>query len=300
MLATAETRDRRLRAALAKGPAAPPDTAKTPDTDAAAEGPLVLDQAAREGALPPPARVVNVPPNPRPAFGPALLSVEGLVTDGSDGPALRQLSFEVPLGEVTAVLGPGGGGQTTVLRVIMGLCRARAGRLFLGGQDITGWPPMRVARQGVGYVPAEAGLFMDLTVAENIALGVIEGRPARDRLDWILTRFPALQEIWTVRARRLTGAQGQMLVLARAMVDQRRIYLIDTPTDGYAAPVAAALSGALRDLKDQGATLLIATGDRALAGTLAENAVVLDGGRAVWKGRIADLPSDSPPPGGAP
>lgn len=223
---------------------------------------------------------------------PALLALDGVKADIGRYSILTDVGFEVPTGTVTMLLGRNGVGKTTTLRTIMGLVRARAGRIVLAGERIDGWAPHRIARLGVGYVPESMSIFSDLTVAENITLGALSGRVPDHRLDWLLQLFPPLGTFWRVPAGNLSGGQKQMLALARALVEKRQVYLIDEPTKGLAPSVVATVVSALRDLKLQGATILMVEQNFAVARALGDQCVVMDDGQVTWRGEMAQMAAD--------
>ena len=191
------------------------------------------------------------------------------------------------------LLGRNGAGKTTTLRTIMGLWRAKAGRIALAGEDIAAWAPPRIARSGIGYVPEEMGIFGDLTVAENMALAARSGPLRADRLDWIFATFPAAADVLALPGGRLSGGQKQMLAMARAMAEPRRLYLIDEPTKGLAPAIVATLVGALRDLKAQGTSILLVEQNFAVARALGDMAAVMENGGVAWSGTMADLAGDA-------
>lgn len=240
----------------------------------------------------PPAHPVPPVPPGHPANGPALLSLSGVATDIGRYRILHDMTFDVPKGGVTMLLGRNGAGKTTTLRTVIGLWRARAGSIGLAGDRIDRWPTHRIARAGVGYVPESMSIFGDLTVAENIALGARSGPVSRDRLDWLTGLFPPLATFWRAPAGNLSGGQKQMLALARAFVERRRLYLIDEPTKGLAPAIVATVVAALRDLKLQGATILMVEQNFAVACALGDTCVVVDDGRVTWRGAMADLARD--------
>lgn len=227
------------------------------------------------------------------SVGPSLLSLSGIRTDIGSYHILDGVDLEVPSGGVTMLLGRNGVGKTTTLRTIMGLSKPRSGRIMFAGQNIAGRPTSLIARSGIGYVPEDMGVFGRLTVAENMALGAVSGRIPKDRLAWIFRTFPPLKTFWRSQAGTLSGGQKQMLSIARAIVEKRRLYLIDEPTKGLAPAIVATLAGALRDLKLQGATILMVEQNFAMAKALGDTCVVMEGGRCTWRGLMEDLAEDA-------
>ena len=224
---------------------------------------------------------------------PDILTLEGVATDIAQYHILQGVGLSVPAGGVTMLLGRNGVGKTTTLRTIMGLWRARAGRVVFDGADITALPPAEIARMGVGYVPENMGIFSDLTVEENMRLAAVGGPVDDARLDWIFAAFPPLKTFWRSAAGTLSGGQKQMLSIARAMAEERRLYLIDEPTKGLAPAIVSTMAGALRELKAQGASILLVEQNFAVARHLGDTAAAMDDGRVVWSGAMADLSADA-------
>ncbi|OSP55303.1 ABC transporter ATP-binding protein [Pseudoruegeria sp. SK021] len=221
------------------------------------------------------------------------MKLTGIQTNIGRYHILDGVDLEVPTGGVTMLLGRNGAGKTTTLRTIMGLWRARAGQVVFGGNDVTGWQTSKIARAGIGYVPEDMGVFSTLTVAENMRLGVVSGPIPQDRLDWIFQTFPPLKTFWRLPAGHLSGGQKQMLSIARAVIVPRRLYLIDEPSKGLAPAVVATLARALRDLKSQGASILMVEQNFSVAQALGETCVVMEDGRCVWSGTMQAL-KDAP------
>lgn len=231
-----------------------------------------------------------VAPPPEPAI--PLLRLNGVRTDIARYRILQGVDLDVPKGQVTMLLGRNGVGKTTTLRTIMGLWRAREGDIWMDGRNLAAMQPAAIARAGIGYVPEDMGIFGDLTVEENMRLGALSGRLNRTRIDWLLRAFPALQTFWTKPAATLSGGQKQMLSIARTIVEPRRLYLIDEPTKGLAPAIISTLVAALRELKHEGATILMVEQNFAVARALGDTCAVMDDGRVVWSGAMATLAED--------
>ncbi|OKL45115.1 ABC transporter ATP-binding protein [Pseudovibrio exalbescens] len=223
----------------------------------------------------------------------ALLSLENIRTDIAQYHILKGVSFSVPRGQVTMLLGRNGVGKTTSLRTIMGLWQAKEGTLTFDGADITGAPISARARAGIGFVPEDMGIFGDLSVEENMVLAATNGMPDPARLEWLFSAFPALRTFWKSQAGALSGGQKQMLSIARAMIEDRKLYLIDEPTKGLAPAIISTMVGALRTLKQQGATVLMVEQNFSVAKALGDQAVVMDDGVVVWTGAMAELAESS-------
>lgn len=218
-----------------------------------------------------------------------ILTLDGLCTDIAQYHILHGVNLTVPRGQVTMLLGRNGVGKTTTLRSIIGHWQARAGTITFDGQDITALQTPARARMGIGYVPEDMGIFTDLTVEENMILAAASGPLDPARLDWIFTAFPALKTFWTSEAGNLSGGQKQMLSIARAMAEERKLYLIDEPTKGLAPAIVSTMARALRDLKDQGASILMVEQNFSVAKALGDTVAVMDDGRTVWAGDMAEL-----------
>ena len=222
-----------------------------------------------------------------------ILKIEGVFTNIAQYHILQGVDLEVPRGQVTMLLGRNGVGKTTTLRTVIGHWRAHKGRILFDGEDITALPTPAVARAGVGFVPEDMGIFSDLTVEENMVLAAVSGPIDSARLDWIFAAFPPLKTFWKSEAGNLSGGQKQMLSIARAMVEERKLYLIDEPTKGLAPAIVSTMARALRDLKEQGASILLVEQNFAVAKALGDTANVMDDGRLIWSGAMAELASDA-------
>lgn len=222
-----------------------------------------------------------------------ILKLEGVYTNIAQYHILQGVDLEVPRGAVTMLLGRNGVGKTTTLRTIIGHWRAHKGRILLDGEDITRLPTPAIARAGVGFVPEDMGIFADLTVEENMRLAAVSGPIDPARLDWVFSAFPPLKTFWKSEAGNLSGGQKQMLSIARAMIEERRLYLIDEPTKGLAPAIISTMARALRDLKDQGASILLVEQNFSVARALGDSANVMDDGRMVWSGEMKQLATDA-------
>jgi branched-chain amino acid transport system ATP-binding protein len=205
---------------------------------------------------------------------------------------LQGVDFVVPKNELTMLLGRNGAGKTTCLRTIMGLWRASAGRVDLEGADIARLPTPAIANLGIGYVPESMGIFAGLTVHENLLLAARSGPLDEARLDWIFRYFEALKKFWHLPAGLLSGGQKQMLSISRAMVEPRKLILVDEPTKGLAPSIIDNLIAAFRELKKTDTTILMVEQNFHAARSLGDSVAVMDGGRIVHRGRMAALAAD--------
>lgn len=222
-----------------------------------------------------------------------LLSLTGVHTHVGRYHILHGVDMTVAKGRLTMLLGRNGAGKTSTLRTVMGLWPASSGRIAFDGSDVTSVPTPAIARAGIAYVPENMGIFSDLTVRENLILAARSGEIDGERLKWIFGLFPALEKFWSLAAGALSGGQKQMLAIARAIVEPRRLYLIDEPTKGLAPAVVGNMIAAFRELKATGATILLVEQNFAAARALGDDVAVMDDGRIVHAGPMAELAEDT-------
>jgi len=225
-----------------------------------------------------------------------LLSLRGVHTHIGAYHILHGVDLDVREGEVTMLLGRNGAGKTTTLRTIMGLWAASQGSLAFRGAPLQGRLTPEIARLGIAYVPENMGIFTDLTVKENMVLAARGARHAGEldarRLDWIFGLFPALKTFWLFPAGKLSGGQKQMLAVARAVVEPRALLLVDEPSKGLAPSIVNNLIACLRELKAQRTTILLVEQNFAMARALGDRVAVMDNGRVVHAGGMAELADD--------
>ena len=221
-----------------------------------------------------------------------LLSLSGVNTHIGQYHILQGVDLEVPRGGLTMLLGRNGAGKTTCLRTIMGMWRASAGRVALDGTEVQDLRTPDIARLGVAYVPENMGIFAGLTVRENILLAARNGPPEAKRLAWIFGLFPALEKFWNGLAGNLSGGQKQMLAIARAIIEPRRLLLIDEPTKGLAPAIIGAMIEAFQELKRTDTTILVVEQNFHFAKSLGDTVAVMDSGRIVHTGRMDALVAD--------
>jgi branched-chain amino acid transport system ATP-binding protein len=223
-----------------------------------------------------------------------MLRVEGLETAYGPVRALDGVSFDVPPGSITAVLGANGAGKTSLLRTLSGLVRARAGRVLLDDQDVTRAAVEDIVRRGMAHVPEGRGVVAELSVDENLRLGGLwRGRGGRDGLDEVFDLFPRLAERRANEAGTLSGGERQMLVIGRALMARPRMLLLDEPSLGLAPRVAAQIMALLRKLRDEtGLTVLLVEQNARSALSVADRGIVLSLGRIVAADAPAALAAD--------
>jgi branched-chain amino acid transport system ATP-binding protein len=229
---------------------------------------------------------------------PPLLRLSGVHTHIGAYHILHGVDLDVPEGEVTMLLGRNGAGKTTTLRTVMGLWPASQGGVAFRGESLTGLPVPEIAQRGIAYVPENMGIFTDLTVQENMLLAARSARHAeqldRARLDWIFGLFPALRTFWLHPAGKLSGGQKQMLAVARAIVEPRALLLVDEPSKGLAPSIIQNLIRAFGELKRQRTTILLVEQNFLMARALGDRVAVMDNGRVVHSGAMAELAADEP------
>ena len=190
-----------------------------------------------------------------------LLRLEGVHTHIGAYHILHGVELEVAHGELTVLLGRNGAGKTTTLRTVMGLWQASQGSVRFDGEDISALATPEIAQRGIAYVPENMGIFADLTVRENMTLAARGARSAEDidakRLEWIFGLFPAIKKFWQHPAGLLSGGQKQMLAVARAIVEPRKLILVDEPSKGLAPSIIQNMIAAFRELKQTDTTILL-------------------------------------------
>ena len=226
------------------------------------------------------------------AEAPVLLKLEGVHTDIGHYRILHGIDLAARRGRVTMLLGRNGAGKTTTLRTIMGLWKARQGRIEFDGRSLVGLPTPEIARLGIAYVPEGMGIFGRLTVRENLLLATGPKGFEPQRLERVLERFPALKLKWNSDAGLLSGGQKQMLAIARAIVEQRRLLVVDEPTKGMSPAMVDQFIAALLALKAEQTTLLLVEQNFRVARAMGDEVAVIDQGRVVFSGAMAELSAD--------
>jgi branched-chain amino acid transport system ATP-binding protein len=219
----------------------------------------------------------------------ALLSVSDLHVYLGESHILQGIDFDVAEGGVTALLGRNGVGKTTTLRALMGLVDRR-GRITLTGEDVTATPTHKIVRRGVGYVPEDRDVFAGLTVDENLRLAERDTDP---RYELVYDLFPELKQRGKQLAGTLSGGQQQMVAIARALLNDNRLLLVDEPTKGLAPLLVAEVARVLERVAEL-ATVLLVEQNLGVVKRVARDAVVLDTGRVVHIGPAKELLADKP------
>jgi branched-chain amino acid transport system ATP-binding protein len=202
---------------------------------------------------------------------------------------LQGVSFEAKADAVTVLIGRNGAGKSTTLKTIMGLLPASDGKILFKGQEIQSRKPYDIARLGIGFVPEHMGIFADLTVEENMQVAMLrEDAATTERLERILSMFTALKDFWRAKAGILSGGQKQMLAIARAIVNDTALLLIDEPTKGLAPIIINALIDAINQIKQHSVVVLVEQ-NFYMASSVGDHFYILDDGKVVHSGAMEDL-----------
>jgi branched-chain amino acid transport system ATP-binding protein len=220
-----------------------------------------------------------------------LLEVNDIQTYIGQFHILQGVSFAVPKGTVVALLGRNGAGKTTTLKSILGLTPPRRGRVVFDGQEIQGRQSFDIAAMGVGYVPEHRAIFRDLSVAENLKIAERNKGDLARKEELIFGLFPDLKRLIKLPGTHLSGGQQQMLAVARALVPDNTLLLIDEPSEGLAPVIIEHMMEAIRQLSAE-TTVLLVEQNFVVASQLAETYVIIEEGRSVKEGLMADLARD--------
>jgi branched-chain amino acid transport system ATP-binding protein len=222
---------------------------------------------------------------------PNLLSVEDIHAFIGQLHILQGVSFDVPANSITVLLGRNGAGKTTTLRSIIGLNPPARGTIRYDGQPINGQRPYDIARRGIGFVPDYRAIFKQLTIEENLKIAERENGDLARKQAFIFDIFPDLKRLYHWPGGQLSGGQQQMLAVARALVPDNRLLLIDEPSEGLAPVIIEQMMAAIRQLSDR-TTVLLVEQNFHVASQLADHYVIIEDGRSVHSGQIADLVAD--------
>lgn len=204
------------------------------------------------------------------------------------------VSLAVAQGEVVCLLGRNGAGKTTTLRSIMGLTPPRSGSITFRGVEIAGLPAFQIARMGIGYVPEDRRIFPDLTVLENLEVAARSVRNGQTpwTVEKVYTLFPKLQELERQRGMHLSGGEQQMLTIARTLMGNPTLLLLDEPTEGLAPLIVRLFGELIHHLKEEGITILLAEQNVKFALRHADRGYIIDNGQIRYHGSMAALKED--------
>jgi branched-chain amino acid transport system ATP-binding protein len=220
-----------------------------------------------------------------------MLAVEKIDTFYGDAQVLFGISLEIHEGEVVALLGRNGAGKTTTIRSIMGLTPPRTGRVMFKEEDISGLPPYTIANRGVGFVPDNRRIFPTLSVRQNLEIARKGGNSGRQgwTLEGIYKHFPKLREIQDRNGEVLSGGEQQMLTIARTLMGNPDLVLLDEPTEGLSPIMVMEVMKIIRELKEKGETILLVEQNSTLALTVSQRAYILENGHVVYAGPAEEL-----------
>jgi branched-chain amino acid transport system ATP-binding protein len=220
-----------------------------------------------------------------------LLEVQGIHTFIGQFHILEGVSLDVPLGDIIALLGRNGAGKTTTLKSILGLTPPRKGTVVFDGQEIQGRRSFDIAAMGIGYVPEHRAIFRDLSVLENLKIAERGKGDLARKEEFIFDLFPDLERLINLPGTNLSGGQQQMLAVARAMVPDNKLLLIDEPSEGLAPVLIEQMIDAIQQLSST-TTVVLVEQNFIVASKLAERYVIIDEGQSVQHGLMADLVED--------
>ena len=208
-----------------------------------------------------------------------MLTVDSINTYYGKSHVLHDVSFEAKQDEVVALLGRNGVGKTTTMRSIIGLTPPRSGTIRFDGEDITGESASRIANRGIGYVPQDRGMFPRLTVEENLRMGLGREPFDRERMERIFERFPRVEERLEQRAGTLSGGEQQMVAMARALMRDPKLVLMDEPTEGLMPSLIPEIKRITQDIANEGYTIVIVEQRVDLVLDIADRVYLMDNGR---------------------
>ena len=220
-----------------------------------------------------------------------VLEVEQIHTFIGQFHILEGVSVEVPDGSITALLGRNGAGKTTTLKSVLGLTPPSKGSITFDGEPIQGQPPHQIATKGIGFVPEHRAIFRDLSVEENLKIAERKRGDLAQRADFIFGIFPDLKRLIKLPGGNLSGGQQQMLAIARALVPENRLLLIDEPSEGLAPVIIEQVMEAVRQLSVH-TTVLLVEQNFIMASQLADRYAIIEAGKSVKSGLMADLVDD--------
>jgi branched-chain amino acid transport system ATP-binding protein len=218
-----------------------------------------------------------------------ILEVKGIHTYYGTSHILFDVSIDIKGKEAVCLLGRNGAGKTTTLKSIIGLTPPRSGSITFNGREIVGLPPYRIAAMGIGFVPDDRRIFGDLTVRQNILIARRERKDGVWDLDRIYSLFPKLKELDSHMGNHLSGGEQQMLTIARTLMTNPTLLLLDEPGEGLAPLVVQAMGERLMEIKALGVTMLICEHNVGLALKLSDRAYIMDKGTIRYQGTIEEL-----------
>lgn len=220
-----------------------------------------------------------------------ILDVQNIHTFIGQYHILQGVNVRVPKGSIVALLGRNGAGKTTTLKSILGLTPPREGKVIFNGQEVNGLRSFDIANMGIGFVPEHRAIFRDLSVEENLKIAERKKGDYLRKRDFIFDLFPDLKRLITLPGTSLSGGQQQMLAIARALVPDNQLLLIDEPSEGLAPVIIESMMAAIRELAKE-STVILVEQNFLVASQLAEHYVIIEEGRSVQDGKMKDLAAD--------
>jgi branched-chain amino acid transport system ATP-binding protein len=223
-----------------------------------------------------------------------LLEVKNLNTYYGYSHVLQGMSLTVDHGECVALLGRNGMGKSTTLKSIMGLAKPRSGTVLYKGEDVAGYPPYKVVRAGIGYVPEERRIFATLSVLENLAMGmkggkIDKGNPDAWTVERVFEHFPPLKERQGSKGALLSGGEQQMLAIGRSLMGNPELLLVDEPTEGLAPLLVSEVRDMLEDIKKTGVAILLVEHNLRVAMSLAQRLYIMKKAEVAFAGTVKEL-----------
>ena len=223
-----------------------------------------------------------------------ILEVDNIHSFYGTSHILQGISLEIAEGEAVCLLGRNGAGKSTTLKSIIGLVTPKRGKILFKGQDVVGRHPFQIARLGVGYVPEDRRIYPDLTIRENMEVAFRPKRRGEDQrtLEKIYDIFPPLRVMEGRKGRQMSGGEQQMLTIARALMGNPELLLLDEPSEGLAPLVVTDLDALISRINNEGATILLAEQNSVFALKLVQRAYVVDKGIIQWEGSVQEISED--------
>ena len=230
---------------------------------------------------------------------PPALAVDRLNAWYGTAHILFDMSFTVGRGEVVALMGRNGAGKSTTMKAVMGLLPRRSGTVRLNGRDVSSLKPFEIARLGMGFTPEDRRIFSDLTVLENLDVGVqpprdlAAGAPANWTVDAVFELFPNLAELRHRRGGHMSGGEQQMLTIARTLMGNPLVILLDEPSEGIAPVIVERIADTIVQLKRSGLSILLSEQNVGFAEAVSDRAYMLEKGQIRWAGTMAELAANA-------
>jgi len=219
-----------------------------------------------------------------------MLSIDKVSISLGGSRILRDVSLEVGANHVFCLMGRNGVGKTTTLKSVVGLYKPNSGRVVFDGHDISRMPPEERARAGIGYVPQGRGIFPHLTVAENISIGAVAKRKkSKEALERVYSLFPIIKDFLARKGGMLSGGQQQQLAIARALLTEPKLLILDEPTEGIQPNIIDQIGESIKLLRKESITILLVEQYLEFCKELADNFAILDRGSVVAQGPVAEL-----------